>query len=480
MAHNSQITAFNAPLRDAVGPFIPFNMYTPMIKTLGIIFGDRLFGPREQFNWDTLGLMKDDVIYRPSIRVHGDVGEAAKSAFLKIYAYECGAILNNGRKSHIYVENLRWLNGEPEYTRLAAMFKSEIVGLAGKKINLFADDLNLTMSHHLETAVSVYESSNNGASPVRHEKLSMRVALHEMFQKNGYQGRKPGMETFAEILLALTKTEATRYIEQTIQVASTADSPGSTHEATPEDELLEVSLKKEDYDTSNIDWDEFCKDAGHVASAVLNFLDGEYGDIFGGTDSFADDFKQRFYGIDLTYMSDALRAFLIGFQLRIQEANEKAAVPNPDLMFDIRGMDENQGLWEYLTAFARPMARALKFKRGDSSSIIQLTQGPQDYEAVGAAGSQSRQLAVNSAKDIGVFVIGHLESPDSVEYTAHMLDLSPFEAHVIHTLERGQYGVKFPGRAMEFFQMRYTPVRKFLVETNMAMSEAIASRRVLQ
>ena len=477
MPHNSQITSFNAPLNDAVGPFIPFNV-TPPLHNRGVDIGPRLFGPAERFFMDSMGMMRLRYILKPTFQVYGDIG-GGKTAIAKIYAWEGGAIYNGRRKSRVYADNHRNLSGIGEYDRLARLYDSTMIDL-DEKINPFDSSLGLSISDHLETAVAIYESYNEGAAPKRHMKLAMRVALHEMLKQE--QKETPSAELFAKILLNIRKEQGLDYTKSVIEIVSASDAPSAPE--TPLEDLrgnemldeknaeriMEVSLTKQELESGNINWQEFMVDAGLVAEAVLGFLDGEYGKTFGGTASFGEKFGQRFVGIDFSHKNDQTVAFLIAMVLKVKDS----ATLRRDrrFMFDIEIMDENSALWEIPT-FARAMAKRLKHARSEDTTIIQISHRPQDYATVGEAGSQVRALAVNSRKDIGATFFAKFEDRENVDYISQTFGFSNVERTHLMNLNPGQYGLFLPGRPLYFFQADLTPVRKWLIESNAAMNNAL-------
>jgi hypothetical protein len=472
MPHNSQITSFNAPLNDAAGPFIPFNA-TPPLHNGGVDIGPRLFGAGERFFMDTMGMMRLRYIRKPTFQTYGDIGWG-KSALAKIYAWEGGAIFNGKRKCRIYADNHRNLSGVGEYDKLARLYDSTMIDL-DEKINPFDPSLGLGISDHLETAVAIYESYNDSASPKRHMKLAMRVALYEMFKAG--QKETPSAELFAKILLNIRKEHGLDYTKGVIETVRKHDMPSAP--AAPlsdlgDDEyaerIMEVSLTKEELDSSNINWEEFMVDAGLVAEAVLGFLDGEYGETFGGTVSFGDKFSQRFVGIDFSHKNDQTVAFLIAMVLKVKES----ATLRRDrrFMFDIEIMDENSALWAIPT-FARAMAKRLKHARSEDTTIIQISHRPQDYSTVGDVGSRVRDLAVNSRKDIGATFFARFEDKENIDYITEAFSFSSVERANLMNLSAGQYGLFLPGHPLYFFQADLTPVRKWLIESNAAMDNAL-------
>ena len=472
MPHNSQITSFNSPLNDAVGPFIPFNT-TPPLHNGGCTIGPRLHGPAEYFFMDTMGMMRHKYILKPTFQIYGDIG-GGKTGLAKIYAWEGGAIYNGQRKSRVYADNHRNLSGVGEYDRLARLYDSTLIDL-DEKINPFDSSLGLSISDHLETAVAIYESYNEGASPHRHMKLAMRVALFEMFKEE--QTETPSGELFAKILLNIRKEHGTEYTKGVIEVVRQHDLPLAPEAPLSEvsddeyhERIMDVALTKDELDTGNINWPEFMIDAGLVAESVLGFLDGEYGETFGGTANFGEKFGQRFVGIDFSHKNEQTIAFLIAMVLKVKDA----ATLRRDrrFMFDIEIMDENSALWEIPT-FARAMAKRLKHARSEDTTIIQISHRPQDYATVGEAGSQVRSLAINSRKDIGATFFARFEDKENVDYISETFGFSNVERANLMSLQSGQYGLYLPGRPLHFFQADLTPVRKWLIESNAAMNNAL-------
>jgi len=291
------------------------------------------------------------------------------------------------------------------------------------------------------------------------------------------QRETPSAELFAKILLSIRKEHGLDYTKGVIEIVIKQDLPLAPAAPLSEvsgneyaERIMEVSLSKEELDSGNINWEEFTVDAGLVAEAALGFLDGEYGETFGGTASFGDKFGQRFVGIDFSHKNNQTVAFLIAMVLKVKES----ATLRRDrrFMFDIEIMDENPPLWEIPT-FARAMAKRLKHARSEDTTIIQISHRPQDYTTVGEAGSQVRSLAVNSRKDIGATFFARFEDRENVDYVTEAFGFSNVERESLMKLLAGQYGLYLPGHPLYFFQADLTPVRQWLIESNAAMNNAL-------
>ena len=467
MVYNNQITGFTAPIADAVGPFMPY-ISTKRLCTTGNPRGYYMSSPREVFCWNPNEQKEAHLVERTSYLIVGDIG-SGKSAFSKIAMFEDSAIAEDGHPGRGYADNLREIAGKDEYGMLASFMGSEMNAVK-RQINPFSADLGFTASDHLATAVSMYESANNGAPPVRNMKLAMRVALAVMLEFDRMGRRHASIEGFADILLNLHQFDAIKHISGVIQAQHR-----ELAQLPDQGDTVEFSrVNQAEFTSPNINWQEFADDAGKVAVAFLNFLDGEYGDTFGGSAPFGVGFGQRFVGLDLAHKPDQVQAFLIEYILRLKDV----AARNHDerFKFDIEISDENASLWNY-PGFARTMSKRLKYKRGDSTVMYQLTQNLEDYEAVGNTGSTERKLAMNAIRDFGAIVYGRLESPSSLAYAAQVSNLTPLEQSIIKRLNPGQYGIKFPGEPVQFVQVSMNPVRRHLIETNAAVIEAIRRRR---
>lgn len=468
MSHNQQVTAFSAPLDDAVGPFVPFNSVSNRSRD-ELILGLRLLNDSSPFTWDPPGWMLSGRTPAMSCCVLGDIN-GGKSGFNKIIASEYGAVFNGRRKQRVYADDHRRLFGEPEYSRLAKFYGSTLITL-DEKINVFDAKLGMTQSEHLETAIAIYESASGGESPRRHMILTMMVALTVMFESQ-IEARTPSAEYLVEILLRLQSMQGNDYLKsitqrKAIEAFAEADSETAEHPKVSPVQTISSDA------AFNINWEEFQDDAGIVAEHVIRFLKGDYGDTFGGDKSFADLLSQRFCGFDYSGKNEQTVAFLVGLIWRIKTS----ALLRGDLrfMFDIELHDENVNLWKY-PQYARPMAKALKQTRGTGKLTMLTTHRLQDYSTVGEAGSQVRMLAENMASDIGFFVFTKHSDKDDIDYIRDRFRLSEFEANQIQFLEKGQYGIKFNDEPVHFLEVPLTPIRGWLVETNAALADS-ATRR---
>lgn len=474
MPHNNQVTAFSAPLDDALGPFVPFN--TPSNRSQNeLILGLKLFGDRGLFTFDPHRWKREGRIKATTGAVFGDI-DAGKSALNKIISAEYGAVFNAKRKQRIYADDHRRLNGVSEYSRLAQYYDSRLVTL-DEKINVFDKDLGLTMSDHLETTQAIFSSASDGQLPARYMTLAMQAALHLMYERDDAKN-VPSAEYLVRILLEIKGSDVNEYLKSvTQQIAIDSIDPTPSTENALEAELVAEDgvdpLVKPVANPTNINWEEFQHDAGIVASHVIRFLTGDFGDTFGGTASIAKKFGSRFCGFDYSGKNDQTVAFLVGFIWRIKTSAQQR--DDHRFMFDIENHDENVGLWNF-SSYARPMAKALKQARGYQRLTLMTTHRPLDYETVGSAESQVRKLATNMLKDVGFYVIGKYENATDAYAARDYFGLTRYETEQIMRLRPGEYGIKFPGEPLHFFGVPLTPVRRWLIETNAANFEALVRR----
>lgn len=460
MVYNNQIMGFTAPVTDAVVPWMPY-ISTPRLLTRGNPRGHYMTSPRETFYWGPLEQKEEHLTERPSYLLVGDVG-ASKSAFPKIAIFEDCAVANDGHPGRAFGINMREIAGKDEYGMLALYMGADVSNLT-RRFNIFSDNMGFSLSDHLVTAVRVYEASNDDKSPERHMKLAMRVALAEMFAKGGWRGKRPGIGTYISILLSISKSEALEHIKRMLEDRLDDDFDLETEAevgvTTPEE------VQEDTFDITNIDWDEFIQDAGAVATSALNFKTGEFGDIVGGDEPLDMDTAKRFFGLNIAHLTEEkVKAFAVEFIMRLMSSGD------PRYKFDQEMWDEGHGLWNY-RGFSYTFPKKLKYKRGDASVLYHATQDLRDFEA-----TKFSKLALNSIKDYGAVIFAKLSSPDSVAFAAEHIDLTPFEQRVIQGLNPGQYGIKFPNEPVQFVQVDLNPIRRHLIETNIAVIEALKKR----
>lgn len=467
MVYNNQVSGFTAPVSDATIPWLPF-ISSKRLLVSGNPRGTYLTSPRETFYWDPLEQKESHLLERTSYLIVGDVG-SGKSSFPKISAFEDSAIVNGGHPGTVFAINMREIAGKDEYGMLALYMGAKGMSTLNRRFNIYSDKMGFTLSDHLATTVSIYEASTDGMSPSRHMKTVMRVVLAEMFSPEGLRIAQPSVGRFAQIALSLSRSQAISHIQRVL-----TDEP-STHEVTggfdveiEKDEGLIDSGENPSDDFANIDWREFASDAAAIASAVLNFKAGEFGDIVGGDEPLDMNTVSRFFGLNIAHLDEKVKAFVVEFIMRLMDVSSRDH--NPQYQFDFELWDEAHGLWNY-PGFSRVYPKKLKYKRGDSTVLYQMTQDLRDFEA-----AKYSKLALNSIKDYGAVIFAGSASPDSVAFAAEHIELTPFERRVIQNLGPGQYGIKFPDEEVQFVHVPLNPVRRHLVETDIAAIEALRKR----
>lgn len=491
--YNDQVTSFNLPLDDALGPMLPFTMPSNRSDDMAYTLGENYMGPRVSFEFDPVNAKRKRDAFSSTIVFWGDV-DSGKSAFGKIFAAEYSAVYNHRRKLRIYADDHRQLHGKNEFQRLAECMNSQLVTIK-RRINVFDPDLPLTTADHMETSVAIYEDSNDGRAPVRYQKLCMRVALHKMLvtdtrtsddDGNPLKPVKPSAERYAAVLLEIGQEETTEFIKGVVQSAKEADEADDAilmnteerNELTDADAKAEAeelaanssNLEEKEYNVENIDWAAFREDAGLVATAVLNFLEGEFGNTFGGEGSFADLFSQRFVGIDYSTRGDIVKAFLIAFVMRIK----MTAVRRVDMRFwfDIELIDESNKLMAISPTFLRTFARDLKEARNTSRIKFVMLHRPQDLDTLG----EYSELARNAIRDVGIACIGRVSDEDALDALARMYGFGDTEKAIIRELPVGCYAICYGRGPVVFMRIPLNSFRAYLIETNEANYDALVRR----
>jgi len=471
VVYNNQVSGFTAPVSDATIPWLPF-ISSKRLLVAGNPRGRYLDPPRETFYWDPLEQKESHLLERTSYLVIGDVG-SGKSSFPKISAFEDSTVVNDGHPGTVFGINMREIAGKDEYGMLALFMGANGMSTLSRRFNVFSEKMGFTLSDHLATAVSIHEASTDGVSPTRHMKTVMRVVLAEMFSPAGLKAGKPGVGRYAEIALSLSKSLAISHIKQALAEDSSTHAVAEGFDANIEmDEgIIDPGETLRD-DFSNIDWSEFASDAGAIASAALNFKAGEFGDIVGGDEPLDMNTVNRFFGLNIAHLDEKVKAFVVEFIMRLMDVSARDHDSDkPQYRFDYELWDEGHGLWNY-AGFSRVYPKKLKYKRGDSTVLYQMTQDLRDFEA-----AKYSKLALGSIKDYGAVIFAGSASPDSVAFASEHIELTAFERRVIQSLGPGQYGIKFPGEAVQFVYVPLNPVRRHLVETNIAAIEALKKRR---
>lgn len=490
MTYNDQITSFNLPLDDALGPMLPFTVPSNRSDEMSYTIGENFIGPRLSFEFDPANAKAKRNAFSATVVAWGDV-DGGKSGYGKIFAFEYSAVYNHRRKQRIYADDHRQLHGKNEFQKLADCCNSTLVTIKSR-INVFDPELPLSMADHMETAVAIYEDSNNGAAPSRYMKLCMRVALYKMFATDSVDGdvlgrvepAKPSAERFAAVLFEIGQEDATEFIKSVVESAKQEDEENgailpdeetrteesTTHSSNSDEPELSSNLKSSEYQVENIVWEAFREDAGLVATAVVNFLKGEFGETFGGEGSFASLFSQRFVGIDYSSRGDNVKAFLIAFVMRIKIT----AVIRKDMRFwfDIELIDESIKLMTISPTFLRTFARNLKEARNTSRTIFVMLHRPQDLDTLG----EYSNLARNAIRDVGIAYIARVQDEDALDELARMYNFGDTEKAIIRDLPVGSYAVKYGRGPLHFVRVPLNFVRAYLVETNEANYDALVRR----
>ncbi len=469
MVYNNQIAGWVAPVQDAVGPF-PLFSSTERLLTKGNLRGHYLETPREPVRWNPVEQKNDKLLQRTSYLCVGSVG-SGKSSFGKIAAFEDSAVVESGRPGRVYGINMRPIANQDEYGMLAMFMGAEMNSLS-RRFNPFSPNLRFTLSDHLATAVSIHESATSGEAPRRYMKQVMRVAIAQMFSEEGWRGRRPGVSTYTEIVLGISKEQAIEHIKNVLKAARADNSKqGFDINAEIDDGITAGDVtKEEELDITNVNWDEFMQDAGAVAVAALDFVDGEFGGIVGGDDplDINSDLK-RFFGLNIAYFQDKVKAFIVEYLLRLKDVAARSG--DERFMFDIELWDELHELWNF-PGIARAFPRMLKYKRGNSTVLYSMTQDLRDFKA-----AKYSTAALNTITDYGAIVIAQLESEKSVDFMAEYVELTSYEKRAIMSFGPGQYGIKFPKKPLQIMQIDLNPVRRHLIETDIASIEALRRRR---
>lgn len=485
------MTSFNLPLDDALGPWLPFTAPSNRSDEMAYTIGEDLIGPARSFEFDPVNAKAKRDVFSSTVVAWGDI-DGGKSGFGKIFAFEYSGVHNHRRKLRIYADDHRQLHGKNEFQRLAECCNSTLITIK-TRVNVFDADLPLSTADHMETAVAIYEDSNDGRTPTRYMKLCMRVALYRMFvtdrktrdaADNPVEPIKPSAERFSAILFEIGQDDATEFIKGVVESAREEDTLSGTvlpDEETPKDESqpvleregefeLSSNLKDSEYQVENIDWEAFREDAGLVATSVINFLHGEFGETFGGEGSFADLFSQRFVGVDYSDRADNVKAFLIAFVMRIKIT----AVARKDMRFwfDIELIDESIKLMSISPSFLRTFARNLKEARNTSRTMFVMLHRPQDLDTLGEYNS----LARNAIRDVGIAYIARVRDEDALNELAKMYDFGDTEKAIIRDLPIGAYAVKYGRGPLLFMRIPLNFVRSYLVETNEANYDALVRR----
>ncbi len=183
---------------------------------------------------------------------------------------------------------------------------------------------------------------------------------------------------------------------------------------------------------------KFQESALELAAMIEELLDGEYGGILGGQSSLSEVLQRRFVIFDYSGLSDEA-VMLVQAMMWYWRA---AAIANRDFRFrfDMEFHDENYKMWAF-PVYAKAMHRYLKQLRSYSTFVILSTHRFADYETVGSKNSKLYKLAMNSIREIDMFLIGQLDSV-SAEEAGQILRLTSEEVSHIQRLKVGHWGLK--------------------------------------
>ena len=440
--YNDQTTSFTAPIRDAIGPFSGFSRGHSKDRS-GIRIGPQ-HDVREGLYYDMPRMRKEGRCGGPLVGVLGDK-DNGKSTIGKIIATEDGAVFNGLKKKRVYADNHR----HTEYAELAKYFGTEMIGF-DERLNVFDEDIGFTIADHQTTAEILFVKANKEVQAVGHQQFVIETAVFKMFS-NPETEKSP--ESFGRILLTLDKEDGYNYLSSSI------------------------GLTNRIY--SNINWEEFQRDAGYVAQRVVHFLSGALGKTFGGTGSIAkklmdangDTNRQvratvvNYYGKD-----ESTTAFLISFLNRIRLAAEERG--DLRFMFDTELHDENYAMWDY-AEYADTTVKRNKQSRTlpNAPQTVFTTHSLLDLES-----TKFRDQAFTNVRGIDVWFFFGMEKKIDRDATQDFFRLTNTEAAHLATLQVGQFGFKVGNEDVVFAEIHLTHMRERLSYTNKTNDEALVRR----
>ena len=429
----------------------------PHVPDSGITLGNQLFSGAV-FEIDPAGYQNAGYIEGKSIVILGarDVG---KTTLAKLIAYYLSADrIGEADRMRISIDDTRRNFGVPEYAGLARALGSEEVDLSKHRINFLDPKMGSSFSDQLGTVIQILE--HVGGEPlVRYEPLGLQVALSLLMDKYS-QIATP--EVLVHLLNRVNASDLATY--------QATFSARLESQLSSEAQLL-LRLGDSESDTekalspTNVNEADFLQDAGRVYAKLMRLLNGDYSNIFGGDHTLSEVLNQRVVALDYTGID--ISAFVLVQSLVWRWRTSALRRGDTRYLSNLEIHDENYGMWEH-PIYATNMYSHLKKIRATGEIVVRVQHRLDDSYAVGSAGSEVREKAVNSLNETDMWFIGR-QPQSAIPRLKERLGLDDWVCKHITQLGKGEFYFKMGQQPPVPFKLYLDPIiRRAMTETNMA------------
>lgn len=335
-------------------------------------------------------------------------------------------------------------------------------------INLFDPDLvlddegNISEADLLEIAVNAAEY-DLGHMLSGFQPLSLQVAVHKMI-KGDLAMCTP--ERLSQLVRTVQGSDITDYFRDTDNAVNKmlASRNGAEEGLFVEQTQLTTSEAGLHY----IDEREFQRDASIMAATLNRILQGDYGRIFGGTNSLRDVLSGEAVTFDWNGVNDKARglleAMLQKWQAIAADRNDRALIPHINIADEAaEGIKSIQ--------YARFRVQNIIKSRAYPTADFEAAQNELQILHAGDAGSELRSLGTQISVGTGGRFVTRQESSntDALELLSTM-GLSDQDIHLSTQLSIGCFLLLFGNRPAVPCQLIITETERELVETNSAVN----------
>jgi hypothetical protein len=426
-------------------------------------WGTILFGG-SPFLWNPFIYKHEGYAPGTVVRILG-TKDAGKTALAKVLASGLGIQETaSGQRMRITVDDTRQNDGVPEYAEFAKAMGGESVSLASHQINFLDQTMGASFSEYLGTAKLMYEHVSKQALGGK-QPLALQVALAKTIRLHG-NATEP--KYYLKVLRQLSLRDLVEYQVRLDDdtLANVVDISGLRRNfgGRPSTSMSVADMEQ----ATNISFDEFRNAAGQCYAVLLELLNGTYENMFGGNNSLAEMLSQPVVVLDYTGIDiDALvliQSLLWRWRTSAVRRGDKRFMSNIEIH------DENYGMWEHLP-YAKNMYKHIKTIRGTGELVLIIHHRIDDNYAVGSAGSEQRELAVNSLSDTDMWFIGHTDAIN-IPRLQKRLNLDDWVCNHITKLQQGEFYYVMGDRKPVPFKLYLEPTyKKRYTESNMATQE---------
>lgn len=320
-------------------------------------------------------------------------------------------------------------------------------------INIFDHKMGMSEWDLLETAVNVCELANNNVLLRDFQPLALQVGVHKMLTQFADIAAPEVLEIATR---SLDMNDVDHYFQKSnSRVLTTFDSILTSR---PElKKQLQLTMDK----PVNVPEQQFRQDAAFVSQQIGRVLRGDFGQVFGGTNSMYDIFTDTVSTLNMTGLNSKARTLIESMLWKWNTTGPAGGRPGLNI-----GDEEHEGANSlmYMRFWAADVAKARAFTTLD----LRATQFIKQLTEAGAEGSEIRSLARQIAMGVGGHFIGRQPNDENALDDVRALGLAEHDVYFTTQLKVGQFGFKVPNRPVIFFQTILTPTELDLSETNQA------------